>query len=223
MGYSNLVRQKQLRQALLLILLSVSDNKRGYTSLYFIILNFRTELNLSLGMNSLAFAPYTMFANYVAIGTPYCFDQVQLKVSFFMQFRWFALTHFFGLHIKSLIHLKIVSATFGIGGELLPSSPSGYTPARNAFCQAKAEQSHQHTDSRRIQPEYEKYRMRNTLRSAGQSFSQPMLHVPAQRITVTSILTLTLRWYYFVVTQAKLVEPLTKQNQRLYLQNQAFR
>jgi len=74
--------QKQLRQALLLILLSVSDDKRGYTSLYFIIPNFRTELNLSHGMNSLAFAPYTMFANNVAIGTPYCFDQVQLKVSF---------------------------------------------------------------------------------------------------------------------------------------------
>jgi len=85
-GYSNLVRQKHLRQALLLILLSVSDDKRGYTSLYFIIPNFRTELNLSHGMNSLAFAPYTMFANNVAIGTPYCFDQVQLKVSFLCSF-----------------------------------------------------------------------------------------------------------------------------------------
>ena len=74
------MRQKHLRQALLLILLSVSDDKRGYTSLYFIIPNFRTELSLSHGMNSLAFAVYTMFANYVAIGTPYCFDQVQLKV-----------------------------------------------------------------------------------------------------------------------------------------------
>jgi len=28
--------------------------------------------------------------------------------------------HFFGLHIKSLINLKIASATFGIGGGQLP-------------------------------------------------------------------------------------------------------
>jgi len=38
---------------------------------------------------------------------------------------------------------------------------------RNTLCQAKAGQAHQHTDRRRIQAEYEKYRMRNTLRSAG--------------------------------------------------------
>jgi len=31
------------------------------------------------------------------------------------QFRWFALTYFFGLHIKSLTNLKIVGTTFGIG------------------------------------------------------------------------------------------------------------
>jgi len=48
---------------------------------------------------------------------------------------------------------------------------------RNALCQAKARQSHQHTNRKRIQPDYETYRMRNTLRSAGQSFSQPMLHL----------------------------------------------
>jgi len=46
----------------------------------------------------------------------------------------------------------------------------------NALCQAKAGQSHQHTHSRHIQPEYKKYRIRNTLKSAGQSFSQPTLH-----------------------------------------------
>jgi len=40
-----------------------------------------------------------------------------------MQFRWFALTHFFGLHIGRLINLKIVSATFGIGGAIAPIAP----------------------------------------------------------------------------------------------------
>jgi len=47
---------------------------------------------------------------------------------------------------------------------------------RNALCQAKSRESHQHTDGKRIKPEYEKYRMRNILRSAGHSFIQPMLH-----------------------------------------------
>jgi len=31
-----------------------------------------------------------------------------------------------------LINLTIFRTTFGIGGELLPSSPSGYTPALTA-------------------------------------------------------------------------------------------
>ena len=44
MGYSKLVRQKQLRKALLLVLLSVNDYVRVYTSLFFIITNFHTEL-----------------------------------------------------------------------------------------------------------------------------------------------------------------------------------
>jgi len=39
--------------------------------------------------------------------------------------------------------------------------------SRNTLCQAKAGQAHQHTDCRRIQAENEKYRMRNTPRSAG--------------------------------------------------------
>jgi len=38
----------------------------------------------------------------------------------FKQFRWFALTHFFDLHSKSSINLKIVSATFGIVGAIAP-------------------------------------------------------------------------------------------------------
>jgi len=42
--YSKLVRQKHLRKALLLVLLSVSDYKHLDTSLYFIITNFHTEL-----------------------------------------------------------------------------------------------------------------------------------------------------------------------------------
>jgi len=36
--------------------------------------------------------------------------------------------HLFGLHIKSLINLKIDNATFGIGGQLLPLPPPGYVP-----------------------------------------------------------------------------------------------
>jgi len=60
-------------------------------------------------------------------------------------------------------------------GEMQPASVTcRFT--RNALS-AKGGQSYQYTDRRRIQPEYEKYRMRNTLHSAGQSFSQPMLYV----------------------------------------------
>jgi len=58
--YSKLVRQKQLRKALLLVLLSVSDCKRLDTSLYFIIINLHTELkpqvNARHDMKSLAFS-----------------------------------------------------------------------------------------------------------------------------------------------------------------------
>ena len=45
------------------------------------------------------------------------------------QFRWLALKYFFGLHIKSLIALKIFGATFGIeGGSCLHCPPPGYAP-----------------------------------------------------------------------------------------------
>ena len=57
--YSKLVRQKHLRKALLLVLLSVSDYKHLDTSLYFIITNLHTELKLQENadhdMNSLTF------------------------------------------------------------------------------------------------------------------------------------------------------------------------
>jgi len=33
------------------------------------------------------------------------------------------LKHFCGLHVKSLIDLKIFGATFGIGGEIAPIAP----------------------------------------------------------------------------------------------------
>jgi len=53
------VRRKQLRKALFLVLISVSDYKRLDTSLYFIINNLHTELkpqvNASHDMSSLAF------------------------------------------------------------------------------------------------------------------------------------------------------------------------
>jgi len=48
----------------------------------------------------------------------------------FKKFSWFALTHFFDLHIKSLINLKIVSATFGIVGQLPPGYAAGCKPSR---------------------------------------------------------------------------------------------
>jgi len=41
-------------------------------------------------------------------------------------------THFFGLHITSLINLKIVSAAFGIGGGTIASIvPPGYAPVHS--------------------------------------------------------------------------------------------
>jgi len=56
--YSKLVRQKQLRKALLLVLLSVNDYKHLDISLYFIIINLHTKLksqvNARYDMNSLA-------------------------------------------------------------------------------------------------------------------------------------------------------------------------
>ena len=70
-----------------------------------------------------------MFDQSWGIDKPYCFDQVRLKVEveyFFKQFCWFALKHYFALHITSLIKLKIASATFGIGEAIAP--PRGYTP-----------------------------------------------------------------------------------------------
>jgi len=58
MTYSKLVRQKQLRKAVLLFL-SVSDYKHLDASLYFIITNLHTDLkpqvNASHDMNSLTF------------------------------------------------------------------------------------------------------------------------------------------------------------------------
>jgi len=64
------VRQKYLRKALLLVLLSVSDYKYLDTSLYFIITNLHTELepqvNASHDMNSLAF---TMLYPHMHIGS----------------------------------------------------------------------------------------------------------------------------------------------------------
>jgi len=58
--YSKLVRQKQLRKAFLLVLLSVSDYKRLDTSLYFIFTNLHAELKLQVNadhdMKSLTFA-----------------------------------------------------------------------------------------------------------------------------------------------------------------------
>jgi len=45
MGYSKLVRQKQLRKALLLVFLSVNDCKHLDTRLYFININFHREKN----------------------------------------------------------------------------------------------------------------------------------------------------------------------------------
>jgi len=61
--YSKLVRQKQLRKALLLVLLSVDDYKRLDSSSCFIFTSFRTELkpgvNVSHDMNSPTFTLYT--------------------------------------------------------------------------------------------------------------------------------------------------------------------
>jgi len=63
MRYSKLMRLKQLRKALFLVLLSVSDHKRLDTSLYFIIICFHTELKPQLSiihdMNSPTFTLYT--------------------------------------------------------------------------------------------------------------------------------------------------------------------
>ena len=59
MTYSKLVRQKQLRKALLLVLLLVGDYKHLDKSLYFIITNLHTKLkpqvNASHDLNSPAF------------------------------------------------------------------------------------------------------------------------------------------------------------------------
>jgi len=61
-GYSKLVRQKNLR-VLLLVLLSVSDCKRLDTCFYFIITNFHRDLEpqvkVSRDMSSPAFTQYT--------------------------------------------------------------------------------------------------------------------------------------------------------------------
>ena len=46
LGYSKLVRQKLLRKALLVVLLSASDYNRVYTSLYFIITTSTRSLSL---------------------------------------------------------------------------------------------------------------------------------------------------------------------------------
>jgi len=54
---------------------------------------------------------------------------------FFKQFRWFALTHFFGLH-QSLINLKIGGAIFGIWGGIAPTPPiATHLVATCRFCQ----------------------------------------------------------------------------------------
>jgi len=40
---------------------------------------------------------------------------------------------FFGLDVKRLITLKIVSAALGIGGEIAPIAPPGYAPDNCCF------------------------------------------------------------------------------------------
>jgi len=48
----------------------------------------------------------------------------------FKQFRWFALTHLFGLHIKSLINLKIDSALSELEGGICPHFPPACAPGK---------------------------------------------------------------------------------------------
>jgi len=70
--HSKLVRQKQLRKGLLLVLLSVSDYKHLDTSLYFIVINLHTELkpqvNARYDMNSPAFT--MLYANRLVTEAP---------------------------------------------------------------------------------------------------------------------------------------------------------
>jgi len=70
-------------KALLLVLLSVSDYKRVYASLYFITTNFHTELKpqvkVSHGMTSPAFALYATFDKSWTVSKPYRRDQVRSK------------------------------------------------------------------------------------------------------------------------------------------------
>jgi len=77
------VRQKQLRNTLLLFLLAVSDYKWLDTCLYFIITNFHTELKpqakVSHDMNFLTLTLHTTFDLLWTIGKPHCFDQLLLK------------------------------------------------------------------------------------------------------------------------------------------------
>jgi len=54
------------------------------------------------------------------------FEKRLKKERFLKRFLWFALKYFLGLHIKSLINLKLCVHLSELGGELPPSPPSGY-------------------------------------------------------------------------------------------------
>ena len=74
------MRQKQLRKALLLVLLSIIDYKRVDTSLYFIITNFFTELKPQVKVShDMNYPGFTVHSALRTIGKPYCFNKVRLK------------------------------------------------------------------------------------------------------------------------------------------------
>jgi len=62
--YSRLARQKHLRKALLIVLLSVSDYKRLDTSSYFITTSFHTELKPHVNVE-----PWHEFSNIYTVPT----------------------------------------------------------------------------------------------------------------------------------------------------------
>jgi len=74
-----LVCQKQLRKALLLVLVSVSDCKRLETRLYFIIINFLREKTLGQLQSWYEYSSIYTVHNVWPINKPCCFDQVRLK------------------------------------------------------------------------------------------------------------------------------------------------
>ena len=132
--YSKLVRLKQLQKALTPCFLSVSDYKRVYASLYFIITNFYTELNPQVKVSHGMHLHYTQYfinhgqlVNHTALIKFDCKLKSNGFLSSFVDLHW---RIYLAYTSKASLTWKLIVLLSELGGGQLPPLPPlpGYAP-----------------------------------------------------------------------------------------------